>query len=142
VERLGLAGSSILERRVGDVVILEPEGTPGVGETLGLRDRVAELIACGTTRFVVDLERTQSWGSLLVGELVSASLLCQQSCCSMVLLQPPERLSAILAIAKLDTVFEIRESEEAALHSVGGSGQTPWPPGADVREGPSSLAYR
>jgi anti-anti-sigma regulatory factor len=121
--RLDLSGISIHETWVGDVVILAPDGGAGLGEKLGLRDRVAELIGRGTKRFVVNLERTWGWGSLLIGELVSVSLLCQRSAASLKLLNPPRRLGAVLAIAKLDSVFEIYETEEAAIDSPGRPGR-------------------
>jgi anti-anti-sigma factor len=108
----------ITERRVGDVTILELDGRLVVdhGETQ-LRTWVDRIVAEGRLKIVLDLQKVTVLDSAGIGMLVSKYLTVHRKGGKLKLLHLTLRSDYLLHITKLFGVFEIFESEDAAIRS-------------------------
>ena len=114
----GLLG--IIERRVGDVTIIELEGPLVLEETeIRLRDHINQLVAAGHVKIVLDMRNVTRLDSAGIGMLVSKYLTACGKGGSLKLLQPTVHSRYLLEITKLVSVFEIFESEDEAIRSFG-----------------------
>jgi anti-anti-sigma factor len=117
----GLLG--IIERRVGDVTIIELEGPLVLEETeIRLRDHINRVVAEGHVKIVLDMRHVTRLDSAGIGMLVSKYLTACGKGGSLKLLQPTVHSRYLLEITKLSSVFEIFESEDEAIRSFGVSG--------------------
>lgn len=110
---------TITERAVGGVQILDVEGpiTGGADSALRLADKVRSLLQQGDKRLVVNLARVAYMDSAGLGELVQAYTTAARQGGSVKLLNVTNRLHDLLLITKLVTVFEVFDSEVAAVTS-------------------------
>ena len=110
----------IVERRVGDVTILQLIGRLELedGDAM-LRDAVNALVAAGHVKIVLDLKEVTRLDSAGIGMLVSKLLTARRGGGNLRLLNPTARTSHLMEITKLTTIFEIFESEDAAVASFG-----------------------
>ncbi|MCU1386092.1 MAG: anti-anti-sigma factor [Acidobacteria bacterium] len=110
---------TIEERRVRDVVVLSISGdiaTNGDGVTQ-VADKVRSLLQDGQARLVLDLGRVRYVDSAGLGELVHAFTAVRNRGGAMKLLNVTKRVSELLVVTKLATVFECFDSEAEALAS-------------------------
>ena len=110
---------NINERRAGEVTILELEGRLILGEEgeLPLRDCVNRLVAERRTKILLDLRKVTRLDSAGVGMLVSKYLTAHRNGGRVKLLHLTSRSDQLMRITKLSGVFEMFDSEEAALRS-------------------------
>ena len=80
-------------------------------------DKVRSLLQQGEKRLVVDLGRVPYIDSSGLGELVRAHATAARQGGSLRLLNATRKLHDLLIITKLATVFELYDSEEAAVAS-------------------------
>lgn len=108
----------ISERRVGDVTVLELEGRLILesGE-IPLRDCVDRLVSEGRVNLVVDLSKVTQLDSAGVGMLVSKYLTALRKGGRIKLLHLTAKATQLMGFTRLRTVFEIFETEEAAVAS-------------------------
>lgn len=109
----------INERRVGDITILELEGRLILGEEgeLPLRDCVNRLVAEKHTKIILDLRKVSRLDSAGVGMLVSKWISAKRSGGRVKLLHLTDRSDHLMRITRLSGVFEMFDSEEAAIRS-------------------------
>ena len=81
------------------------------------RDKVRELSASGSKKMLINLGDVNYIDSSGIGELVSAFTTVSNSGGALKLLNLTKRVQDLLQITKLYTVFEVFDSEEAALKS-------------------------
>ena len=108
----------IEERAVGDVLILDVKGriTLGEGDEL-LKDKVNSLLNQGQKKIVLNLAAVPYIDSAGLGEIVRTyTTVCRQGG-NLKLLNLTKRITDLLAITKLLTVFETYESENDAVQS-------------------------
>jgi anti-anti-sigma factor len=101
----------ITQRQAGDAVIVELGGPllyDDDGERL-FRDHVAALVAAGERHLVIDLSRVTHMDSGSVGTLVAVHLHTLKRGGSLRLLNPSERVTRVLHITRLESIFEIQE---------------------------------
>jgi anti-sigma B factor antagonist len=106
------------ERVVGDVTILDVQGklTLGEGDAL-LKDKVNSLILEGHKKLVLNLEGVPYIDSAGLGEIVRTYTTVSRQGGKLKLLNLTKRITDLLSITKLLTVFETYESEEEAVTS-------------------------
>jgi anti-sigma B factor antagonist len=106
------------ERTVGDVVILDVKGriTLGDGDEL-LKDKVNSLLNQGRKKIVLNLAEVPYIDSAGLGEIVRTYTTVSRQGGNLKLLNLTKRITDLLAITKLLTVFETFESENDAVQS-------------------------
>jgi len=112
----------IEERAVGDVVVLDLKGriTLGEGDQL-LKDKVNSLVNQGHKRIVLNLAGVPYIDSAGLGEIVGSYTTVSRQGGSLRLLNLTKKITDLLAITKLLTVFETFDSEDEAVRSFSAS---------------------
>jgi anti-sigma B factor antagonist len=112
----------IEERPIGDVMVLDLKGrvTLGEGDEL-LKDKVNSLINQGQKKLVLNLAEVPYIDSAGLGEIVRTYTTVSRQGGSLKLLSLTKRITDLLSITKLLTVFETFESEQDAVKSFAGS---------------------
>jgi anti-sigma B factor antagonist len=108
----------IEERVVGDVVVLDLKGrvTLGDGDEL-LKDKVNSLVNRGFKKIVLNLAEVPYVDSAGLGEIVRTYTTVSRQGGSLKLLNLTKRISDLLSITKLLTVFETFDTENDAIKS-------------------------
>lgn len=108
----------IEERAVGDVVVLDLTGhvSLGDGDQL-LKDKVNSLVNQGRKRIVLNLAGVPYIDSAGLGEIVGTYTTVSRQGGGLKLLNLTKKITDLLAITKLLTVFETFESEHDAVRS-------------------------
>jgi len=112
----------IEERVVGDVVMLDLKGkiTLGEGDEL-LKDKVNSLVNQGHKKIVLNLADVPYIDSAGLGEVVRTYTTVSRQGGSLKLLNLTKRITDLLSITKLLTVFETFDSENEAVRSFSAS---------------------
>jgi anti-sigma B factor antagonist len=112
----------IEERLVGDVVVLDLKGkiTLGEGDEL-LKDKVNSLVNQGHKKIVLNLADVPYIDSAGLGEVVRTYTTVSRQGGSLKLLNLTKRITDLLSITKLLTVFETFDSENEAVRSFAAS---------------------
>ena len=112
----------IEERSMGDVVILDLKGkmTLGEGDEL-LKDKINSLLHQGRRMVVLNLADVPYIDSAGLGELVRTYTSIGRQGGSLKLLNLTKRITDLLSITKLLTVFEAHDSEADAVRSFSSS---------------------
>ncbi len=100
------------------VTILDLKGkiTIGVGD-VALRQAVQDALNGGTTKLLVNMGEVTTIDSSGVGELVSAYTTVTNRGGKLKLANIPDKVSDILTITQLITVFDVYENEDEAVRS-------------------------
>ena len=108
----------IEERAVGDVVVLDLKGrvTLGDGDEL-LKDKVNSIVNRGFKKIVLNLAEVPYVDSAGLGEIVRTYTTVSRQGGSLKLLNLTKRISDLLSITKLLTVFETFDTESEAIKS-------------------------
>ena len=112
----------ISERVVGDVMILDLKGkiTLGEGDEL-LKDKINSLVLQGRRKVVLNLEEVPYIDSAGLGEIVRTYTTISRQGGSLKLLNLTKRITDLLSITKLLTVFETYDNEADAVRSFSSS---------------------
>ena len=112
----------IEERAVGDVVVLDLKGkiTLGEGDEL-LKDKVNSLVNQGHRKIILNLADVPYIDSAGLGEVVRTYTTVSRQGGSLKLLNLTKRITDLLSITKLLTVFETFDSENEAVRSFSAS---------------------
>lgn len=108
----------IEERTVDGVTVLDLKGkmTLGEGDEL-LKDKVNSLMNQGRTKILLNLAEVPYIDSAGLGEIVRTYTTVSRQGGTMKLVNLTKRITDLLAITKLLTVFETYDSEPEALKS-------------------------
>ncbi len=112
-------------RQTGDVAILDLNGRLSLGEAVafgpgsdvGLSETIRELTKRGQKKFLLNLAEVTYVDSSGVGQLVGALTTARNQGGDIKLLKPSSNVLDVLKTTKLDTVFDIRQDEAAAIQS-------------------------
>jgi anti-sigma B factor antagonist len=105
-------------RYVGDVAIIDVSGRITLGEGAGmLRGLIRDLAKADERELLINLTAVSYMDSAAIGELVGAYASITSAGGAIKLLNPQGRVSEILAVTKLYTVFETFSDETLALSS-------------------------
>jgi anti-sigma B factor antagonist len=112
----------IAERSVGDIMILDIKGriTLGEGDEL-LKDKVNSLVNQGKKKIVLNLADVPYVDSAGLGEIVRTYTTVSRQGGSLKLLNLTKRITDLLSITKLLTVFETFDGEKEAIASFSAS---------------------
>ena len=112
----------ITERSVGDVMILDVKGkiTLGEGDEL-LKDKVNSMVNQGQYKIILNLADVPYLDSAGLGEVVRAYTTVSRQGGSLKLLGLTKRITDLLSITKLLTVFDTFDSENDAVRSFSAS---------------------
>ena len=110
------------ERVTGDVVVLDLRGRVmlGEGDEL-LKDKVNSLLNQGQKKIVLNLAEVPYIDSAGLGEIVRTFTTVSRQGGSLKLLNLTKRITDLLAITKLLTVFETFDNEAEAVQSFAAS---------------------
>jgi anti-sigma B factor antagonist len=105
-------------REVGSVTVIDLDGriTLGDGSTL-LRELIRESLSKGHTKLVLNLAAISYLDSTGLGELVSGYRLVKSGGGELKLLNLNKKVSDLLQVTKLYTVFDIHNDESQAIAS-------------------------
>jgi|TARA_B100000678_G_scaffold216426_1_gene183766 anti-sigma B factor antagonist len=108
----------IEERALENVVVLDLKGklTIGEGDAL-LKETIQKLIDQGHNKLLLNLEEVPYVDSAGLGEIVRTYTTVSRQGGSLKLLNLTKRITDLLAITKLLTVFDTFESEAEAVSS-------------------------
>jgi anti-sigma B factor antagonist len=107
-----------VSREVGDVTVIDLDGriTLGDGSAL-LHGLIRENISKGRTKLVLNFAAVSYLDSTGLGELVSGYRLIKSSGGELKLLNLNKKVSDLLQVTKLYTVFDIHNDERQAIAS-------------------------
>src|SRR4029079_1237280 len=106
------------ERTVGDVVVLDIKGRVQLGEGDEiLKDKVNSLLNQGKKKIVLNLAEVPYIDSAGLGEVVRTFTTVSRQGGQLKLLNLTKRITDLLAITKLLTVFDTYDSEADAVRS-------------------------
>src|SRR5262245_49493034 len=108
---------NIVERTVNDVMVLDLEGNLALNENARFRKHVMGAIDAGARKLIVNLASVKYMDSRGLGELISCYKTLHQLNGHIKLLHLSKRLQYLLAITKLNSIFETFDSEPAAVSS-------------------------
>ncbi len=108
----------IQERTLQDVVVLDLKGklTIGEGDEL-LKERISNLVQQGHRKLLLNLEGVPYVDSAGLGEIVRTYTTVSRQGGKLKLVNLTKRITDLLSITKLLTVFETYESEDEAVNS-------------------------
>src|SRR6185436_15480454 len=104
----------IKQRNVSDVVILDLSGRLWILD-LPLRDTMNSLLIDGKRHFVLNVPSVDYIDSSGLGQLISIWTSIRNKGGHMTILSPTKRVSRLFEITRLNTVFDILESEDDAI---------------------------
>ena len=98
------------------ITILDPKGKITIGSgDIALRDSVMEALESGARNILVNLQNVSTIDSSGIGELVAAFTTVTNRGGKLKLVGLPPKVSDILQITQLVTVFEVLDTEDEAL---------------------------
>jgi len=105
-------------RTVGDIKILDCSGKITLGEgTMTVRNTVREVLKNGGKKIILNLADVNYIDSSGIGELVSTYTTVTNQGGKLRLLNLTKKIQELLAITKLLTVFQVFDTEQAAMGS-------------------------
>jgi len=108
----------IEQRTVGDVTVLDLSGKLALGDGDGLlKDKVNSLVHQGLKEIALNLGRLSYMDSAGLGELISVHSAATRAGGHIKIFNLTKRVSDLLAITKVLTVFDVFESEQETLNS-------------------------
>jgi anti-sigma B factor antagonist len=108
----------IEERAVGGVAILDLSGKLALGDGDGLlKDKVNSLVHQGLKEIALNLGGLSYMDSAGLGELISVHSTATRAGGHIKIFNLTKRVSDLLAITKVLTVFDVFESEQETLNS-------------------------
>jgi anti-sigma B factor antagonist len=108
----------IEKRTVGDIIILDCSGKITLGEgTMTVRNAVRDILKENGKKIILNLADVNYIDSSGIGELVSTYTTVTNSGGQFKLLSLTKKIHELLQITKLLTVFQVFDSEQAALAS-------------------------
>lgn len=107
-------------RQSQGVTIIAPSGKITIGKgDIALRDSVIEALQASSGNILLDLGAVTTIDSSGIGELVSSYTTVTNQGRKLALLQLPPKVSDLLQITQLITVFDTYKDEAEALEAIG-----------------------
>lgn len=112
---------TITERHAGTVTVLAPVGRLTMEDAGQLKGKVSSLFSAGRKHIVLNLGDVTYIDSTGLGEIVSCHTTASRENGAIRLASLGKRTSDLLVITKLNMVFDVHDSESAAVASFGES---------------------
>jgi anti-sigma B factor antagonist len=119
------------ERTHGDVVVVDVEGPVGSDDDearVALRDTMRRLVERGNAHILLNVENVSYVDSVWLGTMVQAYASATRRGGALKLVHVQRRFRELLHVTKLDTVFDVFETEDEAAASFGVSPAPPHRP--------------
>ena len=107
----------IESRKVGDVLVLDLDGKLTIAAGSAAHDAIAQALAAGETKILLDLEGVSVMDSSGVGELMASYTSAKNRGASLKLLKLAPRVGEVLRVTQLIGFFEAFDDEKLALAS-------------------------
>lgn len=105
-------------RDVGDVRVLDLEGKITIGSgDVELRKQIEDSVAAGFTKILLNFKGVSHIDSSGIGELVGCFTTVSRRGGKMKLLNLTQKITDILHVTQLITVFDVYDSEQEAIAS-------------------------
>jgi anti-sigma B factor antagonist len=109
---------TIGQRTIGSVEVLDLNGKLVLGDGSGLlKDKVHSLVYQGSKQIVLNLSGVSYMDSAGLGELIASHTTATREGGKIRIANLTKRVSDLLSIAKVLTVFDVYDTEEEALKS-------------------------
>jgi anti-anti-sigma factor len=106
------------KRQSGDVTILDLKGKITIGSgDVQLRNAVQDVMNSGATKVLINMQNVSTIDSSGIGELVSAYTTATNRGAKLKLVNLPAKVTDILTITQLITVFDVFDSEAEGVNS-------------------------
>lgn len=113
-----MSNLTITQRRSGAVVILDLEGQIRLGQgNINLHKNLRELVRNGEKAVLLNLESVSIIDSSGLGELIAGFATLEKNGGALKLVKLTDRVRELMMITKLVTVFDVYDSEIAAIES-------------------------
>jgi len=106
----------IEQRSLGDVVVLDLHGRLAAGDSM-IKHTIDALVSSGKRKVLLNFADVPYMDSVGLNAIVRAKLTLARAGGQVKLLNVPKHLAHILVVTRLTTVFEIYDSESAAVES-------------------------
>lgn len=110
-------GLNITQCTLNNISILDLDGRLALTGNAQFRKRVKDVIADGSRKLIINLKNVPYVDSRGLGELVTCYLSLREKEGEIRLLHPNNRVQVMLATTRLTSVFELFDSESAAISS-------------------------
>jgi anti-sigma B factor antagonist len=104
-------------RQAGNIAIVDLSGHITAGGTGALRNAIKELAAAGQKNVLLNITQVTYIDSSGLGELVDACTTFRKLGGDLKLVGPQPRITKLLEMTKLSSVFKVFAEEQAALGS-------------------------
>lgn len=105
-------------RQAGDVTILDLKGKITIGSgDVALRNAIQEVMNNGAKKVLINMADVSTIDSSGIGELVSAYTTATNRGAKLKLINLPAKVTDILTITQLITVFDVYDSEAEGVAS-------------------------
>jgi anti-anti-sigma factor len=105
-------------RKAGDVTILDLKGKITIGSgDVALRQAIQEVMNSGANKVLINMADVTTIDSSGIGELVSAYTTATNRGARLKLINLPAKVTDILTITQLITVFDVYDSEAEGVSS-------------------------
>ena len=109
---------NVNKRQVGDVTILDLKGKITIGSgDVALRQAIQEVMGSGANKVLINMADVSTIDSSGIGELVSAYTTATNRGARLKLINLPAKVTDILTITQLITVFDVYDSEAEGVAS-------------------------
>mgnify|MGYP000855258436 FL=1 len=107
-------------RKIGDITVVELKGkiTIGAGD-LQMREAIHAVLNEGARKLIVDMSQVATIDSSGVGELVGCYTTATHKGAKVKLMKLPAKISDVLTVTQLITVFDVYTDEPEAIASFG-----------------------
>jgi anti-sigma B factor antagonist len=123
-----MSNLTIGQRQVDGITIIDLDGKVALGETnRQLHEALRSLVMAGTNRIVLNLKNVTTIDSSGLGEIVAGYSTLKSNGGSLVIVNMPERVTDLMTITKLYTVFDIFENENDAVAALQNDGKSSTP---------------
>ena len=109
---------TVTERKVGDVVIVDVSGKMVATDSAGrLKDKITSLLFQGEKKIIINLAEVGYVDSSGLGEMVASYGSAVREGAKLKLANAGNRITDLLVMTRLVTIFESHDSEDAAISS-------------------------
>jgi len=111
---------TVSTRDAGDIKIIELHGKITIGSgDLQMREGIHAALAAGAKKIVIDMKDVTTIDSSGVGELVGCYTTATHRGAKLKLMSLPPKISDVLTVTQLITVFDVFNDEKDAVASFG-----------------------
>lgn len=107
----------INSRKVGDVLVLDFDGKLTIASGSTAHDAIAQALAAGEKKILLDMGGVPAMDSSGVGELMASYTSAKNRDATIKILKLAPRVGEVLKVTQLIGFFEIFEDEQLALSS-------------------------